>query len=163
MKDELLPGTTRYNLWRRYRYLERRNDTSWASFEEFEKWSLENGHFRGAFLRKHDQDKPYGPDNAFWSGKPNYYYDTTQPKPVNEAVFCKTCAKRMDPALCTGKGCTDYQKWYIQNWNENIHVDVAELEAKKYLSAPEDNSKFRYEHPDIEREQKAKGEQGNVI
>jgi hypothetical protein len=156
MREQLTPGTDEYNLWRRYQYLERREKTGWRNFEHFVKWSKENGHFRGAFLRKKDKDKPVGPSNAFWSVSPAYYYSDMQANVSNESAFCVGCTKRQNPELC--QGCNEYREWYIKNWDERIHVDLNGWIAKAQISDRDKDSKFRYEHPDIEREMKAKGE-----
>lgn len=162
MSSELIPGTDQYNLRRRYLYLERREKTGWDSFEHFAKWSKENGHFRGAFLRRIELDKPHGPDNCFWSASPAYYYSDTRAAIPNESSFCVGCKSRKRPELCSG--CDEWEKWYVDNWNRNIHVDLTTGKLSRLLTDGTQRPKFRYEHPEFEREQKKKngGNQNDV-
>lgn len=137
-----LNADERYRLHRRYVYL---REHQWESFEAFAKWALDTGVWKGAYLRKKDEELPHGPDNSYWSDQP-YVGNRSWDRPeIYRSPFCDGCERNTEFGC---GGCEKWEEYYVKNWNQNIHVELN-------LPEPEwDNSggKFCYEHPDLVRE-----------
>lgn len=52
---------------------------------------------------------------------------------------CENCRKE---TCYPERGCSDWRKWFVKNWNENICVKPE----------PKGREVFQYEHPDRVRE-----------
>ena len=138
-----LTGEEHYNLYRRYKSLTMRHETLWEDFYDFAMWAKESGYFKRAFLRRKNPEKPYGPENAYWSHSPEAKERYSE-KNTYVPAFCQKCKIR-NPEHC--EGCKGWRENYIRNWNENIRRDVAE----ELLSTPKRQC-FTYEHPDLVRD-----------
>lgn len=127
------------------RYKKIRSDSRWKSWDHFLDWAIKNGWGKGYELRKHNESKPHGPKNSY------FYSAKEETRRRHEKVledraivsrFCQGCAKHCPTH---GRGCQKWAEYYVQNWNQNIHVPGPEPEYKGRM-------KFRYEHPDLIRE-----------
>lgn len=116
-----------------------KQDCTWQSREEFIAWCSEVDYISGARLRKYDETKPYGPDNA-------YFYVRTEPAPEPEPPLencpCDGCENPV--VCCESHGCGKWGNWFLRNWDENIHREIVRPAEKR--------GKFQYEHPDLVRE-----------
>ena len=121
-----------------------KEDKEWTSPEDFIKWAKESGYITGLHLRKHDKTLPHGPKNSFWLIKGP---EETMRRFISElrkgSEFCKECVRECSG---NGMGCKDWQKYYTENWNKNIHVPPVKPVVQ------EGPMVFRYEHPDLVRE-----------
>lgn len=143
VERELTPKV-RERLYRRYKYI---REHDWEDFEDFVRWAMDTGIWKGAFLRKKDESKPHGPENSYWSDQPfvgNRDWDRPE---RTRSPFCEGC-NRNTKFGCGG--CEKWEEYFVQNWNQNIHIKLNIPEIVK----PVDNgpAKFCYEHPDLIRE-----------
>lgn len=119
-----------------------RDDCTWSSFEEFLKWAGNANYIKGARLRKKDNSRPYGPDNAYFHR--GRVLQAAEATAHDKPAICRGC--QQETASCRLQGCETYRDWFIQNWNDSIHQDIPPgmIQPKKTV--------FQYEHPDRVRE-----------
>ena len=142
-RPEDLTSDERYRLLKRFQYL---REHSWEDFEAFVKWALETGVWKGAFLRKKDENSPHGPDNSYWSDEP-FTGNRIFPKhELTHSPFCDGCARDTEHGCA---GCDKWQEYFVKNWNQRIHVKLNLPEKPVWDN---NGGKFCYEHPDLIRE-----------
>ena len=95
-------------LWERYRWI---RDNTWEDFDDFVRWAAKTKVFRGAYLLKHDDTKPHGPDNSYWAsrstGAGNRKWNGHE---IVTSPFCEGCA-RMGENGCGG--CEKWSEYYV--------------------------------------------------
>ena len=68
-----------------WRLKELNKGCGWKKFDDFVLWASETGYEKYAHLRRVSEDKPYGPDNAFWDFPDNVKLEYPKGHP------CKGC------------------------------------------------------------------------
>jgi hypothetical protein len=121
-----VPGEDEYNLKNRFQRMKRRGENGWEDFEEFFDWAKENGYFKGAFLRRKDMSKPYGPGNCYWSKVVEPIMGDKQHRAHKIDVISSYCSgcRTQNPETCGG--CLEWEEWFIDNWNRNIYSGAPE-------------------------------------
>jgi hypothetical protein len=109
---------------------------NWAGLDDFCKWLRENGHRRGAHLKKRDRSKPHSPENSFFK-------EREEPTEKPQEGVCAKCP--YDVCVNISQGCLQWRQEFESNWNRKI--------CRKKKEERKDNREyFRYEHPDLVRE-----------
>ena len=57
-------GSRLYNSWRKIR--RHPHCEEWIDFPTFYAWAIHSGYSLGDWLRRYDDNEPYGPDNCVW-------------------------------------------------------------------------------------------------
>lgn len=70
-------GRRLYAYWKKIRVYS--DAEEFQTYPGFYNWAMENGYTIGAKLFRYDFDKPYSPDNCFWSGRAERGGDDTPP------------------------------------------------------------------------------------
>lgn len=126
------------------RYRKQKLVEGFGSFDNFLRFCKESGYKPGMRMRRYDPHEPHGPDNTVFFEK----IVKVNPKKENTGNqgdgLCPNCSK-----TCPAKGCREYQKAWIENWNRNIHF-------RKHEEKPDPKKRqfFQYEHLDLTREEK---------
>lgn len=121
-----------------------RDDCEFECFDDFLLWCAENGYEKGFELRRRSQFEPHSHSNSyFWSAKKaEEERKNIQQSQKAASEFCQACTKE-----CTNSmGCSDWQKWFVKNWNQNICIRPKVNGCVKVVN------RWRYEHPDLIRE-----------
>lgn len=141
-----IPGPEVKNLARRY--YQYPHDSGWRKMDDFLLWCSQNGYEKGLMLRKHDQDKPHGPDNSFFEAVDHIKQENRRRKNERRELTSPFCAGCEVGCTNIAVGCNVWRSRFVKNWDENIHVDLKPPEPPK----PEARECWQYEHPDLVRE-----------
>lgn len=83
-------------------------------FDDFVRWASETGYEKYAHLRRVSEDKPYGPDNAFWDFQDTVNLEYPKGHPCNGcdlepvcSVPCDIRLKYWDDGMAQLKGLMD--------------------------------------------------------
>ena len=121
--------------------IRKRGATDWENITDFCQWAVAEGYRPGMRILRLDSTMPHSKENS-------YFVDERTPK-KQEVIHknagigspCATCVKP-----CEYNGCQEWEDYYKQNWQKNIHVDIPQPVP------PPKPQVFRYEHPDLVRE-----------
>lgn len=122
-----------------------KEETGWANADEFLRWARDSGYEKNLHMGRHDETLPHGPGNSFWMTRDLWQTRQRFLKKMKESCpFCRDCEKTCS---LSGKGCTEWQQYFVKNWNK--HICIAKPVVKE---DPNVRKCFRYEHPDLVRE-----------
>lgn len=115
-----------------------RTDADFADFADFYEW-ISQYPFRGRAMKKLDESKPWSRENAYMVG-----LQDGRKKQEAETIAGNPCLRcKLSECTTNGRGCAEWQRWYTDNWNTNIHQDVPEW----LLSESENREAWCYPHP----------------
>jgi len=115
----------------------KKDSQGWEDAEDFIRWCLKNGYRKGRNLRRKFPSKPHGPTNS-------YFYD-----PKERTGICEGCKMKCPT---TNMGCLRWRIGFADNWERTRRIFLPEVQTAEPAAAPPVQEKFRYEHPDLERE-----------
>ena len=131
-------------------------DGTWSGFDDFVKWSSENGYRDNARLGRFNDTVPHGPDNSFWYMPETYLKNPTPlpksppKKPAEKPPVRDLCESCTRECRSHENGCVEWYENFKKYWDAHIHRKV------EIPKVPECSSKgreqFQYEHPDLARE-----------
>ena len=130
----------------RYQWGKVNIDGDWANFDAFVAWCSGHGYEYGKLLVRKNTNLPHGPSNSWWATKADLLRikreaEAKKAAPNEPCEFCRGCTKE---CAHNGSGCDTWRKWFIENWNKNIHSVKSEEGTGRPV--------FRYAHPDAIRE-----------
>lgn len=118
--------------------IRQRGAVDWKSVTEFCEWAVAEGYRPGMRIKKLDSTQPHSRENSYFcEDRREVKKQETIHKNAGIGSPCATCVKP-----CEYDGCQEWEDYYKQNWQKNIHVDIPKPEQQV----------FRYEHPDLVRE-----------
>lgn len=138
-----IPANEVQNLQSRYRI--HNLEEGLGSFEAFLLFAAECGYKPGLHLRKYDASKPHGPDNTyFYDRKAHIGFESEGKKLKASEIVSPYCVGCKQKCPAQGNGCYGWQRYFAQNWNENIRGLIKEIAPPE----PPKREFFQYEHPD---------------
>lgn len=120
----------------RCRYRALRLEEGFGSLDKFLRFASESGYEPGMVLHRRNPREPHSEDNSVFCASVN--------REKYKNINCSNC----EEAMCTdpGRGCSAYRRAWIENWNKHIYFKKSEQPVDRNVT------RFRYEHPDLERE-----------
>jgi hypothetical protein len=140
-----IPGSEVKNLAKRY-YTQQLAE-GFYDLDTFLLWCSQNGYKKGLALKKRVETLPHSTENSYFEDYAAHKQERSEKFHADMSIsnpLCRECTTE-----CGGTGCAEWQEYFKENWNRNIHVKP----AKQVQTVVEEGPMvFRYEHPDLVRE-----------
>ncbi|MBO5953462.1 MAG: hypothetical protein J6Q53_05020 [Oscillospiraceae bacterium] len=144
-----IPANEVQNLYNRYK--KNHLEEGFGDFDSFVKFASECGYKPFLHLRRYDASQPYSPDNTFfYDRKAHLGFESGSKKLKTSEIVSPYCVGCKQKCPASGDGCYGWQRYFAQNWNENVRGLIKEIAPPE----PPKREFFRYEHPDLIRERR---------